>query len=333
VSAPVPPRPPREAEDFHDLTPSRVLGLVEDSYGLHLDSVCRPLASYINRVYELQSTDGEPWVVKFYRPGRWTDAAIRDELIFTADLDEAEVPVVPAVAGVDDRALQVRDGLRFILMPRRRGRAWEDPGPGEWKALGQLLARIHNTGGERPARHRVTWRPAAATAVHLDEILDGGIIGPDHLATRYEDLVAEFIDRADPLFDGVEFLRIHGDCHANNLLSRPGEGLRLIDFDDMCNGPAAQDLWMLLPGRAADCPDELEALMEGYTFFRDFPSSGLRLFESLRVMRIVHFTAWCARQIRDGGAARLDPTFATDGWWAREVIELEQHIQRAYEDL
>ena len=91
--------------------------------------------------------------------------------------------------------------------------------------------------------------------------------------------------------------------------------------------------FLLLPGRAADCPDELESLMEGYTFFRDFPSSGLRLFESLRVMRIVHFTAWCARQIRDGGAARLDPAFATDGWWAREVVELEQHIQRAYEDL
>ena len=89
---------------------------------------------------------------------------------------------------------------------------------------------------------------------------------------------------------------------------------------------------MLLPGRAADCRSELDALLEGYTFFRDFAPSSLRLIETLRVMRIVHFTAWCARQIRDGGAARLDPNFATDSWWAREVGEIERQIEHARDD-
>ena len=64
-------------------------------------------------------------------------------------------------------------------------------------------------------------------------------------------LLREVVDRiieiALPLFDEVHLHRIHGDCHRANILERPGEGLMMIDFDDMVMGPAVQDLWLLLP--------------------------------------------------------------------------------------
>ncbi|XPE56571.1 phosphotransferase [Shigella flexneri] len=44
-----------------------------------------------------------------------------------------------------------------------------------------------------------------------------------------------------------------GDCHAGNILWR--DGPMFVDLDDARNGPAIQDLWMLLNGdkaRAAD---------------------------------------------------------------------------------
>ena len=52
------------------------------------------LNSYENRVYQIGIEDGDPVVAKFYRPGRWSDAAIREEHAFSAELAAQEIPVV-----------------------------------------------------------------------------------------------------------------------------------------------------------------------------------------------------------------------------------------------
>ena len=55
------------------------------------------LGSYENRVYQVGIEDAVPLVAKFYRPGRWSDAAIDEEHAFAHELAEAELPIVAPI--------------------------------------------------------------------------------------------------------------------------------------------------------------------------------------------------------------------------------------------
>jgi Ser/Thr protein kinase RdoA (MazF antagonist) len=67
--------PVSQAVSFADLSPDLVLDAV-DSCGLHCDGRLLALNSYENRVYQLALDDAPPVIAKFYRPLRWSDAAI-----------------------------------------------------------------------------------------------------------------------------------------------------------------------------------------------------------------------------------------------------------------
>ena len=60
---------------YDTLTPDAVLNAI-DSLGLHTDGCLLALNSYENRVYQIGIEDDKPVVAKFYRPARWSDAAI-----------------------------------------------------------------------------------------------------------------------------------------------------------------------------------------------------------------------------------------------------------------
>ena len=137
---------------------------------------------------------------------------------------------------------------------------------------------------------------------------------------RYDDI----LDTIIPLFDHIDFIRTHGDCHRGNIIHRPEEGIFLIDYDDMMTAPPAQDVWMLLPGNAEECRRELNLLLEVYEDFRAFNWSTLRLIEPLRVMRMLYFLAWCARQIEDPNFTRKYPDWGSEAFWRREVTDLER---------
>lgn len=319
---------PRERSDFHDLTPQRVLDLVEQTLGTPTSNICHPLTSYINRVYEVRLECGASVVVKFYRPGRWKPDGLREEHRFVRSCADAEIPVVAPLPDEQGETLHCGGGQTwYALYPRLGGRAFEDPAAETWTELGRLLARLHNVGALEPTRERPILHPEQATLDHLDEIFACPTL-PEHLGDQYEDLAAELLDEISPMFDGVPLHRIHGDCHPANLLHRPGEHYLLIDFDDMCLGPAVQDVWMLLPGYREDVDPELHHFMEGYRQFRDFEPGWLALIEPLRAMRYIHFAAWCVRQRRDHGYQRLSEDFGTDTWWAREIDDLRRQLER-----
>ena len=102
---------------YAGLTPDRVLDAL-DSVGIRGDGRLLALNSYENRVYQVWRDDAAPVVAKFYRPARWSDAQIAEEHEFLAELDEAEVPVVPPlatlVAGTSNTRSGVRPGRRTI---------------------------------------------------------------------------------------------------------------------------------------------------------------------------------------------------------------------------
>src|ERR1700722_20845090 len=78
---------------YSQLSPETVLDAIE-AVGFHCDGRVLALNSYENRVYQIGIEDAEPVVAKFYRPGRWSDAAIREEHAFAAELAAQEIPVV-----------------------------------------------------------------------------------------------------------------------------------------------------------------------------------------------------------------------------------------------
>ena len=129
---------------FARLDPQMVLDAV-DSVGLRGDGRLLALNSYENRVYRVGREEGQPVVVKFYRPGRWSDAAILEEHAFVQELADQEVPVVPARV-LDGRTLHEHGGFRFAVFPSRGGRAPElsDPSTLEW--IGRFIGRIHAVG-------------------------------------------------------------------------------------------------------------------------------------------------------------------------------------------
>ena len=307
---------------FSELTPDTVIDAVERTLGVRCSNVCRPLNSYINRVYEVGLDAGGYAIVKFYRPGRWSRAALQDELDFLRELHEAEVPVVPPLAGHDGALLHDLGGTWFAVFPKRGGRPLDEPAMTEWPQLGRLLARLHAVGARHAPKDRIRLHPRHSTQGHLDYILRSGALMPP-FREAYETVVTELLDLIAPLFDDVEELRIHGDCHRGNILHRPGEGYHLLDFDDMAVGPAVQDLWLILPERLPRARVEADLLLEGYETFLPFPYETLRLIEPLRAMRYIHFTAWCARQKADGGFSRLAPGWGAPAFWRQEVADLE----------
>ena len=120
---------PESHAPFARLTPDCMLDALE-SVDLRGDGRFLALNSYENRVYQVSLEDGRTLVAKFYRPGRWSVAQIREEHGFVAELAAREIPVVaPLPLGDARTTLGEHEGYRFAVYPRRGGRAPGVPSP------------------------------------------------------------------------------------------------------------------------------------------------------------------------------------------------------------
>jgi len=324
------PEPQPQSTPFHTLSPERVISLVEKAMGIPCTNLCRPLNSYINRVFELKGQDGAGLVAKFYRPGRWSTMALQDEHDFLLDLLAAEIPVVGPCRLVDGTTLGRFGAINFAVFPKKGGRSVDEFTDEAWLQLGRLLGRTHAVGSIRAPRDRIVMAPDRSTRGQIDYLLAGDFI-PSDLRAPLRRLTDDLLHEITPLFAGLEMIRIHGDCHFANLLHRLDETFFLIDFDDMAIGPPVQDLWMLLPGHPEDSRPEIELFLEGYETFRSFDRRTLQLIEPLRAMRYIHYISWCAHQVADDGLSRLAPDFGTRAYWQREMHDLDEQLQRIRE--
>ena len=321
------PEKQKQQTAFHSLTPDRVITLVEKALDRRCTNLCRPLISYINRVYELEAEDGSGLVAKFYRPGRWSKDGLQDEHNFLLELAGREIPVIAPLMLQDGVSLGCRENIYFAVFPKTGGRSYDEYNDDQWLELGRLLGRTHNVGAMHLPQDRLTMAPDRSTLQHADYILAGSFM-PDDMQSRFKDLTDALINEISPLFHDREMIRIHGDCHFSNLIYRPGESFYLIDFDDMVVGPPIQDFWMLLPGYREDSLAEIEIFLEGYEMFRDFDLGSLRLIEPLRAMRYIHYTAWCAHQFAEDGESRVNEDFGSRQYWQSEMDDLEDQLKR-----
>lgn len=310
---------------YSALTPDVVLNAL-DSLGLRCDGRLLALNSYENRVYQVGMEDGPPLVAKFYRPARWSDAAIGEEHAFVNLLAEREIPVVPALA-FETRTLHAFEGFRFAVFPRQGGRApeLEDHDTLEW--MGRFLGRIHAVGAIEPFRERPTLDIASFGEQPRAYLLEQGFI-PVDLVEAYRsvtDLALQGIRHCFERAGKVRHLRLHGDCHAGNVLWTE-QGPHFVDFDDSRMGPAIQDLWMLLSGDRATMSQQLADVLAGYEDFFEFDPRELHLVEALRTLRLIHYSAWLARRWDDPAFPAAFPWFNTQRYWQDRVLELREQV-------
>lgn len=310
------------AAPYADLSPDDVLDAVA-AVGYVPDGRLLALNSFENRVYQIGVEDAPALVAKFYRPGRWSDAAIGEEHAFALELAAAELPVVAPLVH-DGVSLHRHGSYRFALYPRRGGRAPSLESAEHLAWMGRLLARIHAVGARQRFSHRETicvetLLRAPAAAVLASPLLPPGLAPHYHAATKTLDAaLSEHFAAAEPLAR----LRLHGDCHAGNVLWTDA-GPHFVDLDDARSGPAVQDLWMLAPDRAA-----LDALLEGYAEFRDFDLGELVLVEPLRLLRQVHWAGWIAARWHDPAFPAAFPYVGEARWWEQHVDDLRRGLDR-----
>jgi Ser/Thr protein kinase RdoA (MazF antagonist) len=326
---------------YADLTPQQVLDTL-DAVGLRGDGRILQLNSYENRVFQVFLDDpgqGPAAVVaKYYRPGRWSEAQIVEEHAFALELADAEVPVVAplVLAAASDNVVLHGDpptlacafGHRYMVAPRCAGREPELDDPGTLRQIGRFIGRLHAIGRRRPfvSRHHLDASRDGRRAIEL--LIDGGFVSADQLpvwataAGQALDCVCEAFEATAPRVD----LRLHGDCHPGNVLWRGGHP-HVVDLDDAMQGPAVQDLWMLVSGDSQTMALQWNALLEGYEQFSDFDDRERRLIEPLRTLRMLRHSAWLAERWSDPSFPLNFPFFGMSAYWNQQAVQLREQIE------
>ena len=330
------------AHPYQVLTPSVVLDALS-GLGLAVDGRLSALSSYENRVYLAHLDDDTSVVAKFYRPGRWSEAQIREEHSFTAELVAEDIPVVgPLVLNSMSlhEARVVHDGVDghfwFSVSPRRGGRAPELDDPAVLMWIGRLMARMHLVG----ERYAFAVRPALNLHTFGEQSRDQ-LVSQQQIAEEVQQQWLTLCDQALALVKQqmpteLKLLRLHGDCHPGNILwtpeGMPEPGPHFVDMDDARTGPAVQDLWMLVHGDTTERRQKMEIVLEGYESVRRFDRRELQCIEPLRTLRIIHYSAWLAGRQDDPAFPMHFPWFGTSDYWRGQCDTLREQIEAMQSD-
>ena len=333
--------------NYANLDPQQVLDAL-DAVGLRGDGRVLQLNSYENRVFQVFLEDAQPGaeavVAKFYRPGRWSDAQIVEEHAYALELAAAEVTVIAplslqAASGLPGLQLLGRPPTlacldtptgrhRYTVARRCAGREPELEDPAALRQLGRFIGRLHAVGRQRPFEHRHRMDPRRDGRRAMALLLDGGFVA-DGERPAWRDACARALDAVEATFDAAEplaTLRLHGDCHLGNVLWRDGAP-HMVDLDDAMQGPAVQDLWMLVSGDPATMAQQLNVLLEGYGQFCAFDEHQRRLIEPLRTLRMLRHSAWLAERWTDPTFPLNFPFFGTAAYWNQQTTQLREQIE------
>ena len=311
---------------YDTLTPDALLDAMEQA-GFDVSGRLFALNSYENRVYQIGLEDARPVIAKFYRPGRWSEDQIREEHRFTRELLDADIPVVAPMTMPSGDTLGKHQDFLFAVFPQRGGQAPDTSVTDTLYRLGQWLGQMHNIGATAPFRHRneMSLLEGIETA---NRVLTEGNWIPADLRPAWDSLIPDLIRGCAARIEEAgetESLRIHGDCHAGNILCRD-EQMLFVDFDDCRTGPAIQDMWLLLNGEDSERGAQLGELLEGYEMFRDFNRRERHLIEPLRCYRQINHCAWLARRWDDPAFPRFFPWFGQPRFWSDQILSLREQL-------
>ena len=311
---------------YANLSPDLMLDAVE-SLGLLCNGSLSALNSYENRVYQIGIENAAPVIAKFYRPGRWTDAAIIEEHQFAQELLHLEIPVIAPLI-INEQTLHDYAGFRFALFPRKGGRALEIDNMQQLERMGRFIARIHAVGNCLPFQHRIQLNEKTYGSQPFQFLLENDFI-PIELKDNFCETIATALDLIKNQFQSISnisSLRLHGDCYAGNIILQE-DSMHIVDLDDCLMGPAVQDIWMMLSGNEQDVKLQLNHILDGYFEFHEFDLRELRLVESLRTLRMIHYSGWLAKRWHDPAFPLNFPWFNTQHYWQNQLAGLQEQVQ------
>jgi Ser/Thr protein kinase RdoA (MazF antagonist) len=281
------------------------------------------LNSYENRVYQVGSPTHGALVVKFYRPGRWSDAQIEEEHAFSLELVAADLPVI-APLQLNGQTLHHIEGRRLAVFPRAVARAPDLEAAGALELLGRTLGRFHAIG----ERKKFDYRGRLSLVKPVQHTWFESF-GDPAVCERYLEVfetLSEAIEEAFDDFGDVDEVRLHGDFHLGNVLWNE-QGPVIVDLDDTMSGPRMQDLWMLLSGTKPERASQWRVLMQGYRQFHHIDERELDLVEALRGLRMLRHASWISERWTDPAFPRAFVGFDQPRYWQDYLSDLWQQVE------
>lgn len=317
---------PENQTPFNQLDPTYILEAIE-SIGFRCNGSLLALNSYENRVYQIGIDEAQPLIAKFYRPHRWSSAAILEEHQFALELQQLEIPLVAPLL-INDQSLHQHGDFRFALFPRRGGHALELDNSDQLEWMGRFLGRLHRVSACKSFKHRIQINTQTYGQDPYDYLLTQDFI-PDYLKPNFTTTVERALAKVKQIFQDigpVQQIRLHGDCHAGNVLWSES-GPHIVDLDDCLMGPAIQDIWMLLSGDAKQMEEQLDKILKGYYEFHDFDHRERHLIEVFRTLRMIHYAGWLAKRWTDPAFPMSFPWFNTPVYWQTLMSNLNEQIE------
>jgi Ser/Thr protein kinase RdoA (MazF antagonist) len=312
---------------YLDLNPHLILDAIE-SAGFTCSGGLFALNSYENRVYQIGIEDAPPIIAKFYRPNRWSDAAILEEHQFALELVNHEIPVVAPLMNHDQQTLHHYQNFRFALFPCRGGRTLELDNLDHLEWMGRFIGRLHAVAAVHSFQHRMKMDVNTYGYEPFHFLMKNNFI-PESLKENYFLTVENLLKKIEARFataGQINYIRLHGDCHVGNVLWN-NTGPQIVDLDDCLSGPAIQDIWMLLSGNTAtENRIQLDVILEGYSEFYDFNYREIHLIEALRALRMLHYSAWLAKRWNDPAFPLNFPWFNTMHYWQEQCQDLNDQL-------
>lgn len=322
---------------YDHLTPDCVLNAV-DSVLMHKKQICSghqlALNSYENRVYQIGVDDQPDVIAKFYRPNRWSRECILEEHQFALECAEDDLPVV-APLNINGTTLFHFEGFDFALFPKQGGYSGQIENLDDFEQMGRLLGRLHQTANCLDIQHRPSMTPQGFAHDSVNYLLENQFVD-ESLLPAYESLSKDVLNIVDQRWNefNPQLKLVHGDLHAGNLLWTQAQTETLphmVDLDDCCLAPRIQDIWMLMHGERDQMQSQLMAIAEGYELFMPFPAHELPLIETLRTMRLIHYSAWLARRWEDPAFKMAFPWFGTGKYWSEQILILREQFANMQE--
>ncbi len=311
-------------DGYGSLTPELQLDALA-SLGIYPMTGLCALNSYENRVSVFTDENNLRFVVKFYRPQRWSDEQLQEEHDLCHSLKKHHCAISAPIMR-DGQSIFHFAGFRFALFESLSARTMDIDNIDFLYDLGSVIGTMHNISSQTVLKKRVKLDVQTMVTSPLTSIKKCAFI-PKTIKERLFQLIDDVALQAGAILENNPYhdISLHGDCHPSNILNVDGDPY-LVDFDDCKTGPAIQDLWMFLNGTREEKQLQLNMLLDGYQEQFEFNMKELTLIEALRSLRIINYVTWIAFRWYDPAFKQAFPWFSTDQYWKDLLQSLTQQI-------
>ncbi len=288
-------------------------------WGFSLEAEVDLLNISENTTFKITHPEGQHYILRLYRTGHHSKAAIASELAWMQALNNDHIlPTPKVIAGINGAEIQQYDGSFLVLFEFLSG---DEPQMADdlrqpFQQLGKLAARthLHSQNWQRPKNFtRPTWDE---TAVFEPDPLwghwrTGPNVQPEHCRileaaqTQIQKRLAHYGKAPE------RFGLIHADMRLANLLVNQ-DTTHVIDFDDcgfswwMYDFAAAISFFEDHP----QIPALKQAWLSGYQTIRSLEPEDIAEMDTLIVLRRMHLLGWLGTHQDTEIYTELAPHFA-----------------------